>query len=201
MAIKDDVTKMLLALAGYERTPNDPERGHHPLERESLVKVVGLHGNRLKDAVDLLEDRDLIDRKKFVDDNIGYIQLTAQGRREVERVTAYRATQAHAIRNRTRPRRYAPGHLMAECRLRDHAWIGPFDHACNHLCLQILIRHRHSPCGPPVARAQSQPYPPSIGRQVVQIRRSVSPAATRHPSCDAHLPGIFRDSCLEAPRS
>jgi DNA-binding MarR family transcriptional regulator len=98
MAIEDDVMKVLLALAGYERMPNDPERGHHPLEREGLVKVVGLHGNRLKDVVDLLEARDLIDRKKFVDDNIGYIQLTAQGRREAERVTARRVTQAHAIR-------------------------------------------------------------------------------------------------------
>jgi DNA-binding MarR family transcriptional regulator len=99
MAIEDDVTNVLLGLAGYERTPNDPERGHHPLERENLVRVVCLQGNRLKDAVDLLEDRGLIDRKKFVDDNIGYIQLTAQGRREAERVSARRATQAQAIRN------------------------------------------------------------------------------------------------------
>ena len=52
MSIEADVTQALLALATYELTPGDPERGHHAFEGDDLVKVVGLRGHRLRDAVE-----------------------------------------------------------------------------------------------------------------------------------------------------
>ena len=131
MAIENDVATLLLALADYERMPDDPERGHHALERENLVSVSGLQGNRLKDAVDLIEDRGLIERKKFVDDNIGYIKLTARGRREAECIGARRAMQGHVV---TKPDGAKPDGAKAvpsEVKLVFYSWQRDLPNATN----------------------------------------------------------------------
>ncbi len=96
MSVEDDATQVLLALANFETAPGDPERGQHALEGTELEKVTGLSGSRLQDAVDVLDERKLLKRHRFVGDLIGEVRLNAQGRLAAETMSRTSAPEVAA---------------------------------------------------------------------------------------------------------
>src|SRR5687768_7386599 len=86
MSIEDNARQVLLALASFESTPGDADRGHHSLEGKALVQATGLSGSALQDAIDTLDEKGLLTRHKFVGDGIGNIRLNAKGRLAAERL-------------------------------------------------------------------------------------------------------------------
>lgn len=89
MSIEDDVEKVLVTLADYGVSPNDEERGRHALEGDELVKLTGFAPNRLNDAVEVLEGRNLVELRNYLGTapfDFGEVKLTAGGRVEAERI-------------------------------------------------------------------------------------------------------------------
>lgn len=85
-SIEDNVLRVLLALASFEKRPADPDRGHYALERDDLITATGLSGAALRDAVDVLDSRGFVERQRYIGDPIGEVELNAQGRLEAERI-------------------------------------------------------------------------------------------------------------------
>lgn len=96
--IDGDARTVLLAVANYEKVPNDPERGHHQLGGARLEQAAGMKGGKLEDAVDMIEGRGLLQyRKRTTADSIGTIKLNAQGRLEAQRLSQSSGAEAAAM--------------------------------------------------------------------------------------------------------
>jgi len=64
----------------------------------------GFETERLQDAVDVLDERDMIKRHKFIGDAIGNIRLNARGRQEAERIeSTQRAENARDVVEKKTP--------------------------------------------------------------------------------------------------
>jgi diguanylate cyclase (GGDEF)-like protein len=90
MGIREDAVTILAALATYEQTPDDPNRGNYEFKSEEMPGLTGLTPNRVNDGVEFLASRGLVELLRYLGTHpftFGTITLTAEGRLESEKYT------------------------------------------------------------------------------------------------------------------
>jgi hypothetical protein len=60
MGIKEDAVTLLVSLATYGNSPDDPNLGNYQFQSAELQEITGLTPNRLNDAADYLSARGLV---------------------------------------------------------------------------------------------------------------------------------------------